>query len=803
MPISKETMTKLATFSQENKQDEIVALVKQQLAAKEFTAAEMLDYSTKRIFSEKPGKPYVIIAATINKIGVAVEALEDKDQAKLATEFYKLAAGRGSSWGNRNYAQILLNQSRHKEEALLFAEKAIQIAINDKLKPEEHKLVLCKTLRANQEYEKANIALIQFLKHQSTFTDEKSKKKIKEALDLVKMIMQEFHVDLKTPKTITKKRWQDNIKELVPFVTAYAWCPPKEYPAIEQEAHYIKGLCHEHLGEHPMAMECYCRVDDKGLPFYKEAVESRARLIKFQIAKELSVKPITNSGSVAMDEKEDKAKETKETKSLVVEQQNQQNDNEDQKKALEVKSDGIETDKPRRGIKRKLEETITKLPDETPFPVQFHKNWCSEAAWLDSVDEITNSAEYEKRLAQLDKLISAKKLILELHEEDLENKSEIKENDENSQMKKVEAELEQLKQVKIKLGTQYKRHSYSFRARHRRHQAETKFFDPKRCVKPERLIGLTNEIIAHRYNTTSQLVAPVNLDNTSARTVITAENAFLKSIVALTGDRNPNLGIPTAREKDWEIGDYSGKTGFGPVERYQVSGTEVKAEHRTKPKRERLGDSFLPDHGTYDRSIYPLLFKLGEGIKANEIQLTKFMLRYGKTHQGPTLEELQVLCPEAEKNDVEEFTRVCFLVMEKEQAQWHCATKETHQLGMAVAQAWSLIMLEAGYITMEEVFKNNTLFGVYSQTKLVDQPKQVADSCDRINRLYLQYLKTKNTDDYFTFLKRHIKKDKGSECAITQEQMRQDLRYVYGGDSDSDNEGYDTDLEMSPRQNRV
>lgn len=183
--------------------------------------------------------------------------------------------------------------------------------------------------------------------------------------------------------------------------------------------------------------------------------------------------------------------------------------------------------------------------------------------------------------------------------------------------------------------------------------------------------------------------------------------------------------------------------------------------------------------------------------KIKESKLADYMIRYGKAHQPVTLTELQEIYTEADENDINQFHNICFLVLAKEQSQWHSAKHEKWQIGMTVAQARCLIMVKEGYISFKEVFKNAALFSVYSHTGLTgDGIEEVAESCKHIDELYTAYLQTKNSKDYLLFFKKHIKKDYKPPYILTRKQAHEDLKSVYGGDSDTDGEGYDSDLSL-------
>ena len=112
MPISKKIQKRIETLSSTDNHNKMVPYFKKKLEEGAITAQEVLDYARNYYWEEESRKVYVVNEATIDRLGVTIESLDDKEQAKLDLKFYKLAAERGSSWGNRHYAERLLERSR-------------------------------------------------------------------------------------------------------------------------------------------------------------------------------------------------------------------------------------------------------------------------------------------------------------------------------------------------------------------------------------------------------------------------------------------------------------------------------------------------------------------------------------------------------------------------------------------------------------------------------------------------------------------------------------------------------------------
>ncbi len=760
MPISESIKKEIERFSLSKNPSGMVPYLTDQLKKGETTAQDVLDYARACRYTEKQGNPDVINAVFINLLGVVVSSLDDDEQKKLSVQFYALAAERDSSWGSRNYAQCLLSGryvKKSPEEALKYARKAVESVKGSKTEEHEYKFLLCKILRANENYQEANIAIMEyfvfiFQKFQSEKNLTKKKKieeKLEAAVKLIDEIVAEIFADFEAENSndLTDERCKANLLELQPILQPMIVYD--KFLSIKQAAYFLKGKCHENLGQHSAAWGAYCSVKNNKLRSYKEAIVARKNLLKSKV-KSQSERSASSSGKDELNMEEEKSPD------LI-------------------------------------------LPQGIPLPLKFAKSWIEEAKWFHSANKYAIDAEHNKRLAQVKKLITAKEEEISLVKENLNN---IETADELRQKKEtLELELEKFQTVVQRLTREYHKYLPENRQVHRRHATESRFFNPSRSRKKSEIVKLAENIIDYRFKTDDDVVEPVVLKGKSARLLISAERLFQEAVIALSGDNSLQLGIPKVKEKKWAIRNdscnRSGATGYGPVEYYQVEGTTVQSEHRTSPKRQRVGDSFLPEHGAYTNDIYPFLAKLTSDETENEKRLANFMIRYAHTHQSITLEELKTIYDSADENCVHKFNKICFLIMEKEQAQWHSVTSKDLQLGMSVAQARCLIMVEAGFISFKEAFKNNVLFGVYSNTGIIDNPSKVAGSCQHIEDLYMLYLQSKRSQDYMKFFKKHIEKDVPAPvCVLTREQAHQDMQHVYGGASDTEDEGYATDFSI-------
>lgn len=546
---------------------------------------------------------------------------------------------------------------------------------------------------------------------------------------------------------LTLGNCQNRLKELEPLLACQVNRP--EFISKKQPLYFLKARYHEQLNEAPEAWRAYCAVSDKKHDCFTLAVTARATLLKRFIQTQFDAEPIPPSPDSA----EGKAQPKKEKTPALT------------------------------------------LPNGIPFSTHFSSFWSKDTTWFHSVNEQNLNKKFDTRLEQIKLLIKSKK------QEHILLQEFIKEHGEATELKEIketlEREIEALKNIKDQLNEQHTNHHPNFRKTFRRHATERHFFNPSRSQKSKELLALTEKIIDQRFSISNDENDPVILTGTSTRLLITAERIFQEAVIALSGTHS-QLGIPVSRQKPWSINQGwgpSGTTDYGPVENYQVGDTIIKIEHRADPKSQRLGDSFFPQLGTYSSNIFPFLKKISnDGDSESEQNIAKLMIQYSRTHQPIALETLQDIYKEAEKEDVDHFNRICCLIMSKEQGQWHSASSPDFQLGMSVSQARCLIMIEAGFLSFEEAFKNNAIFGVYSHTGLANSCEDVAKSCRYIDDLYLVFLQAQHQQDYVRFFKSHVKAPTAHTIALTRTQAHQDLQYIYGGGSDTDGEGYDSDL---------
>ena len=747
MPVPASVKEEVSKLVKNNNMEGIFSYFKKMLAEKNVTPANLLEY-----ISQEKNKN-IISPEKINLLGVCVKKQVDvnDEEKNYCVKFYALSAERGCDAGSNNYAMSLLGGryglEKSPADAIKYARKTVDLSKNNSIaKQQVYKHSLFLALKGNEDWVEAISVLIEYLQfHLPVNTTEDFAKKLAGGIQFLNTRIKALEAELEVEN-------EDIILQLQPIIDCNI--TTNEFLSLKQQAYFLKGQYHETVDENSAAWIAYCAVNDEDLPCYSEAITARKELLK------------------------------KHVNSLVTEceESSDETDNEDKDELM---------------VDVSISPNI-QLSENVKFPIMFGTSWTLESKWFHSVAEDSINEEYEKRSSQIQELIKTIELEVGFVEEALK----INRNEPGLIRKKgsLKNQLKTLKTVRDDYWQAHEDHLPEVRASIRRHQTESNFFKPDRSNKIANIIALVEKIIDHRFNIENATSVPIDLAGISARIFISAERLFQESVVALSGSNYPLLGIPTARKKSWNFSGRSGYTEYGPVESYQVDKTKVRSEHRADPKRQRLGDSFLPDLKEYD-TLCRFLIRLIDDKPDNEKILADFMIQYGQKHKTITVGELQSLYAEADQTHVDYFNQICFLIMEKEQSQWHSATEIHFQLGMSVAQARSLILIKEGKLTFREVFTNNAIFGVYSQTGILNDVSKVALSCKYIDALYMQHLQSEKSEDHIKFFKKHIKNHLGRPTAVlTREQAHLDMKQVYGGDSDTDGEGYDTDL-SSPRPN--
>ncbi|XP_026288630.1 uncharacterized protein LOC113213709 [Frankliniella occidentalis] len=333
---------------------------------------------------------------------------------------------------------------------------------------------------------------------------------------------------------------------------------------------------------------------------------------------------------------------------------------------------------------------------------------------------------------------------------------------------------------------QHKGFHKAHRDRHERHnetqrmryEAEWDFFN----IRDQPVRDLMRRVTEHQYRDEgADVPPPIDLTGKSARHVIAA--ARLQQETWLTLVRNitdVHRSIPVAHTKSFKMQTIGKKEEkfihFGPRETYEAKfegrAYEVESEHRTEGVDEKevpadsipqLGMSFVIGLNYYNNDILPDL----KGI----------MCALGGAHPGPGQRRLADLfaqfakshslagAPELSDEQRDKLFKICFLIMEKEQAQWQSSffSRFVWQLGMSVSFARLIILFREGKITLHDVFNRYGIYGNHPKIKgkrntMLESNDCVRARCDAIDQKYAWHMRR----------------------PLTKEDAEADLREVYG-----------------------
>lgn len=771
MPLNAALKNEVNELSRKNTQgahNQIYELLSKAINSGEATPKDILEYTNTQ-WPETKRK--VINAATLNRLGVFLVELDNPAYFGFIGRFFEISADRDNSWGCHNFAFFSIegyeiygiNQSL--PDALAYAKKAVDLTKNSS--PHIHRLVYAKALKANGHIAEANAELAKYLNFcLKQPAKDFQKAKAQEGIEfLEELLIRFFDTEMPVEAAIIREK-QEQVELLL---GSNFRCPADtglqtKLDLIKQQLLYLRGVCFDLLGHAAQAMQDFCAVDKINPKVYELALRARVQLLK------TTVKKIVFN-------------EIKDTPDVSV---------------------GITQELAETSLQEKKSATalITEIVSQQ---IAFSSFWQKGQEGNNSFDFVFQSQQeesYVEKTHEIDILIQAKELEIKLFKS---REKLLLQNDDEKQVEEVkellalhEIDLAKLKQAKKIIDEKYNTHKPQYRQLFRRGQAEARFFNPSRMKNKEAIVELASQIIDQRFGLADSS-KPVILTDVSVRQLAAAEKAFQSALIYLTQGSKLMTGIPIARKESWSFG--GGYNNYGPVETYKVGETEVTFEHRENPKPQRLGDSYSPQHGTYDRDIYPFFHSLTQGEVEKERILVRLLINYGKSQKPVLLADLQSISPYANIAICNQFNRACAFIMVKEQTQWLSATEPVF-CGLSVLHARCLLLIEKGFLRLAEVFKNDGFFSVYSNRAMINNTEKLLAASEIIDALYAEYLKVLHVQDSLKISCFELKNKEKISIVETRKQAHKDLQVVYGGADDSENEddGYNSELEFpSPR----
>jgi hypothetical protein len=292
---------------------------------------------------------------------------------------------------------------------------------------------------------------------------------------------------------------------------------------------------------------------------------------------------------------------------------------------------------------------------------------------------------------------------------------------------------------------------------------------------------------------------PLVATGVTVRSLIAAEHAVIRASLQIFGmPRGYNsAAFPwTLKSIEKYRTDYSVSDQlYGHWEAVQLADVVITYHHRIDPHENHVGDFYMNDLGTYS-GIYNFLEGLaweGNGIKfEKEQQLAKWMLRYTKTGQPITLDELKTIQDNTDVEEVKRLMRIFYHCFVKEPASWMIPRDEANELPLATVQLRAVKLITQGFLHLKDVFGKDSDYGVFTGKDIGSNIAKLHEKVHRINKLYIENVllsKGANRGGYFDFKRQHPEAD----AVTTRSELHQELIDDFGGGDDTDGEGYDSD----------
>jgi hypothetical protein len=368
-------------------------------------------------------------------------------------------------------------------------------------------------------------------------------------------------------------------------------------------------------------------------------------------------------------------------------------------------------------------------------------------------------------------------------------------------------------------------------------QTEKHFFNPRRTSKQFPLtMATTLQNSRFSDNGGKPVDIPIN-QSAPTRQIITAELSTMQASLSVYGRGQNQVngqsvmhGDPKAKtayhknafrwhEDSREKRTYANKGKrtvveecYSHQEKLKLDGISIaQYRQKTNPHRNYIGNAQVFDLGKPggDGSYFDIikfLDKIAGNNKyaanlGNEKKIAKYMLRFTKTGRTVNLQELKAIYSYATQDDLNILTTIFYHCFVKEITGRMLPADRLNDLPLATAQARALLLLQEGIIRMRDVFgkqgqytSNDGKYAVFTASNAVTQEaieKDLKPKINSINNLYMQHIVSKklSSQGQLDFFKEHSI----DTCVSAREELHQTLCEVFGGDGDTDGEGYDSD----------
>lgn len=333
---------------------------------------------------------------------------------------------------------------------------------------------------------------------------------------------------------------------------------------------------------------------------------------------------------------------------------------------------------------------------------------------------------------------------------------------------------------------------------HRRQvQTEKHFFASERNhnIKVQEI---ATHLLHQRQRDKQEEASELLVTSIPVRRLIAAELAVIRASLKVMGTQP---GYNSAAFP-WTVGrKKSGQGHNGPYEQLYGLNESVKCgsaiityHHRIDPHENHVGNFFMKNLGSYSeiykRLCYFITDNKNQVVVEKEKQLAELMLRYVKTGTPVTIEELQQLQPKADLSDVKSIMKIFYHCFVKEPASWMIPREEDHEIPLATLQLRAVRLIAGGYLQIKDVFGQNSEHGVFTGEDIGSDIPKLLEKMQRINALYVKkFILSKGGDLALKFMQEHPKANPVETRALLHEELVEN----FGGESDTDDGGYDSD----------
>lgn len=344
-------------------------------------------------------------------------------------------------------------------------------------------------------------------------------------------------------------------------------------------------------------------------------------------------------------------------------------------------------------------------------------------------------------------------------------------------------------------------------------QSEKRFFAPSRNRNPK-VQELAHTFLqmrqfAYALQGAGPLTKPPELTGIPTRRIIAAEIAAIEASLSIMGAPQGynSMAFP------WQIGSAPpyGKSIVTYTQQESVMYGDVLISYRLRldPHQNRVGDFHNIDLGKYrkiyDDTLWELVKTADSVDKEKERIIASWMLKFAREGVVPQVEDIQQLQPmlsaDIANNHLIHLIRIFYHCLVKEPVSLMICQDKDREVPLAICQLRAVKLVSEGYLSLSDVFNQDSPYGVFTGTNIKGSYiYELWEKVDRLNKLYMEKILLQK-DDNQVQVTQYKQSFFGSNYPhesypiSTRAEIHEELKQFFGGDSDSDGEGYDSETE--------